>query len=259
LNFEYRLTLFYKKLSVWNLVFRHMKSHLCIFLGLTFCPTIGVSLIAAYIVPIFVQLSWFVNSLFCLVTFEIAFLINLNYFLFPLAVKKSKQLYHTSFHLEEWRVLIYAAVKDFLKTNNSIKDLFFLIKDFNEQKKEMTKSFKKKAFYHLSLSVFILFTCIWLSFNFWFFDHIVANRVPDAFLYLVLSFICFLLFVLILWCIHNELDSLFHFPVPTLSNLIRILENIELAQNNERVADIIDKKTATVDTEIVRRIIAENT
>ncbi|MCO7124757.1 hypothetical protein NIE88_03070 [Sporolactobacillus shoreicorticis] len=123
----------------------------------------------------------------------------------------------------------------------------------------MTKSFKKKAFYNLSLAAFMLFACIWFSFNSWFFDHIVANRTNDAFLYLILSFICFLLFVLILWHIHNALGSLFCCPLTTLANLIRILENIELAQNNESFARIIDKETATVDTEVVKRIIAENT
>jgi uncharacterized membrane protein len=236
-----------------------MKNQIVIFLGLTFISTICVALIFIYIVPVFVQLSWFVDTLFCLVTFEIAFLINLKYFLFPQAVKKSNQLYHVSFYLEEWRILIYATLRAFLKKNNTLLDIFFLIKDFKEKKKELTKSFKKKAFYNLSLCTFILFACIWISFNFWFFDHIIGNHMGDAFLYLILSFIFLLLLVIITWYIHHDFDSLFPQHVTTLANLIRILENIELAQNNERFGRLIDKATAHVDLEMVRRIITENT
>lgn len=259
LNIEHRLILFYSKLSVWNLVLRHMKKNLTIFLVLTLVSTICALLILAYIVPNFVRLSWFDNTLFCLIAFEIAFLINLKYFLFPQAVKKSRQLYHVSFYLEEWRVLIYATLRDFLKKNNTVIDIFFLIKDFKEKKKELAKSFKKKVFYKLSLCAFILFVCIWISFNFWFFDHIISNHIEDAFLYLILSFICLLLLVVIAWCIHHDFDPLFPHYSATLANLIRILENIELAQNNERFGKIIDTTTAHVDPEMVRRIIIENT
>ncbi|MET1247420.1 hypothetical protein ABWW58_01345 [Sporolactobacillus sp. STCC-11] len=134
-----------------------------------------------------------------------------------------------------------------------------MIKGLKEKKKERAKSFKKKAFYNLSLYPFVLFVCIWISFNLWLFDHIVGNHIEDAFLYLILSFICLLLLVIIAYCIHHNFDPLFPHHLTALSNLIRILENIELAQNNERFGRIIDEATARVDPAIVRHLITENT
>lgn len=260
-NIEDHLILFYQKLSVWNLVLRHMKSQLIIFLNLSFFLSIilfGVYLEICRLVTYFSDIHWLISLMFYFCFLEISFFLFLRYYLFPRAIKKSIELYQTSFQYSGWRYLIFSVISEFIKTNKLLdQGIFFLIQEFRKQRKVRTKFIRFSIITYLILGSLFVFFPIWLTFNNWYLYQIVDDNAGYAFIYLSISCINLLFVIMISWLIRFYFKSLIS-KTAQLTELIQILENIELARNNNDFSKFIDQFIDQVHPDPVQKIIAEN-
>ncbi|MHA4046552.1 hypothetical protein [Bacillus cereus] len=255
---EQLLNFYFKKISMWNLVYRYIWVNLLMF-GLIFISSLGIGLFVLrfdFVSPLILLISIFIY----IVLMSLCF----GFIVIKPAISISKKKYNISFKSDHWRNFIYSILRSYLfqkeiLVSDPVKDektLKFLINALKKRKEDAEKySFLKVMANHMAL-FFLLWIPIWSGFHTWMYKNF-ALTWKDAVYYFIgcTGLVVFIVFSCWLPFRKNILEEISNRKSGKISYLIKALESINFSLENPNYNRA--EKPIVIKQSIINEIIKE--